>query len=240
MTMIFTLTYILLAGILIQNFYTHFFSEKRNYFSFDDRRFTDDDYLKVQNLGIGKIERIFLIIMLVLSLMALSIHLFFDPVLSIWAIVSVVGMLLILNVIVDLKLYTVTYSKSHLLMAGFWLVIIIGGLVAFWNQSVDDVDVEFDTDGIAINDEPPIPFDDIDRVEMTSEAPEIPFNHNLFGTHLQLHGFIEGEEALYDMNIEDRTSDMLVVVTGNIRIYLNDRNGSTTNEWYENLKEKTE
>lgn len=240
MTMIFTLTYTLLAGILIQNFYTHFFSEKRNYFSFDDRRFTDDDYLKVQDLGIGKIERIFLNIMLVLSLIALSIHLFFDPVLSIWAIASVVAMLMILNVIVDLKLYTVTYSKSHLFMAGLWLVIIIGGLVAFWNQSVNDVDIGFEKDGIAINDETPIFFDEIDRVEMTSEAPEIPFNHNLFGTHLQLHGFMEGEEALYDMNIEDRTSDMLVIVTGNIHTYINDRDDSTTNEWYENLKEKTE
>lgn len=238
--MIFTLTYILLAGILIQNFYTHFFSEKRNYFSFDDRRFTDDDYLKVQDLGIRKIERIFLIIMLVLSLAALSIHLFLDPVLSIWAIALVVGMLLLLNVIVDLKLYTVTYAKSHLFMAGLWLAIIIGGLVIFLNQSINDVDIEVETAGVSINGEPAIPFDDIDRVEMASGAPEIPFNHNLFGTHLQLHGFIEGEEALYDMNIEDRTNDMLVIVTGNIHTYINDREESTTRKWHETLKKKME
>ncbi|TVT28267.1 hypothetical protein FO441_07600 [Salinicoccus cyprini] len=193
--MIFTLIYILFAGLLLKSFHTRYISEKRKYFSFDDRRFTDDDYLKVQDLNIGRLEGIFLFIMLGVLLLALGVHLFIDPVLSVWLIGLFLAAMLLLSLIVDLKLHTVTYDRSHLVMAVIWFGVIAGIFIFLFARGTEDVDVVFeDTHASMLPDHIGYAYEEIERIEMVDAMPEIPFNHNVLGTLNQRHGsFSKGD-----------------------------------------------
>lgn len=241
MTMIFVLIYILLAGLLIKSFYTHYISERRKYFSFDDRRFTDDDYLKVQDLNIEKLERIFLFFMLFLFLLALGVHLFVDPVLSIWLIALFVSSMLTLSLIVDIRLYTISYDRSHLVMSVIWGAIIAAIFIFLYMRGMSDVDMTFETDrAVMMPADISYEYAEIDAVELVSSLPEIPFNHNVLGTIGQRHGsFTEGED-FYSLNVEDQSADILLIEIEGVQIYLNDADEAVTNEWHETLKERTE
>src|SRR5690625_7341626 len=98
--MIITIAFILFGGQLIKSFYTHYISEKRKYFSFDDRRFTEDDYMKVQDLNIGGLERVFLYIMFAIYAGALLLHRFLSAILSICLLVDFFSFLLRLHVLI--------------------------------------------------------------------------------------------------------------------------------------------
>lgn len=236
--MIFTFTFILLAGLLIKSFYTHYISEKRKYFSFDDRRFTDDDYLKVQDLNIGSIERIFLYIMLFLYIIALLVHLFINPVWSIWIVALFVSAMLTLSIIVDLKLYTVSHDKSHLVMVGIWTIVIIAVFVFLFIRSINEVDIAFESDGVGVTGQDyMIPYEDINSVDMTAETPDIPFNHIVLGFGGHMHGsFVKDDSAVSVVAVEDQSQEMILIDTGQGPVYVNDEDPETTATWFDELQ----
>lgn len=239
--MIFTLMYILFAGLLLKSFHTRYISEKRKYFSFDDRRFTDDDYLKVQGLNIGRLEGIVLFIMLALLVLALGIHLFIDPVLSIWLLGIFVAVMMLLSLIVDLKLYTVAYDRSHLIMAIIWFGVIVGVFIFLFARGTEDVDMVFENEYASM-----LPghigyaYDEIEHVEMVSTLPDIPFNHNVLGTLNQRHGSFSEGEVFYSLNIEDLRNEMIMIIRGNVHTYINDGDETVTRAWYDNFKANIE
>ncbi|GAB3067008.1 hypothetical protein ACFOU0_00200 [Salinicoccus sesuvii] len=239
--MIFTLIYILFAGLLLKSFHTRYISEKRKYFSFDDRRFTDDDYLKVQSLHLGRLENVFLFIMLVLLLLALGIHIFVDPVLSIWILGAFVATMMLLSLIVDFKLYTVTYDRSHLIMAIIWSGVVVGIFIFLFARSTADVDMTFEEGYANVTPgEVEYEYDEIEDVRMISTVPDIPFNHNVFGTLHQRHGYFAEGGAHHFLNIEDTRSEMVMIKKGETHIYVNDAENAVTRAWYENLRTNIE
>ncbi|HIW13716.1 MAG TPA: hypothetical protein H9891_11245 [Candidatus Salinicoccus stercoripullorum] len=240
--MIITIAFILFGGQLIKSFYTHYISEKRKYFSFDDRRFTEDDYMKVQDLNIGGLERVFLYIMFAIYAGALLVHLFLSPILSIWLLGAFFSCILLLSVIVDLKLYTIAYDKTHIIMAVIWLVMIIGIFGFLTMASINDSDMSFETDEFTLASlDYGIPYDDIESVEMTDTAPQIPSNHLVLGVGGHLHGtFIESAANVYRLDIEDKGQPMIHLKTVNMDIYINDSDAGTTKTWFEELSSRTE
>lgn len=240
--MIITIAFILFAGQLIKSFYTHYISEKRKYFSFDDRRFTDDDYLKVQDLNIGRLERTFLYIMLAIYVAALLVHLFLSPILSIWLLGAFFSSILLLSMIVDLKLYTVAHDRTHIIMAVVWLVMIIGIFGFLTMASVNDSDMSFEADGFTLASlDYGIPYDDIESVEMTGTVPKIPSNHLVMGAGGHLHGtFIEDGADVSRLDIEDTGQPILHIKTVNMDIYINDSDAGTTETWFEELSSRAQ
>ncbi len=240
--MIITIAFILFAGQLIKSFYTHYISDKRKYFSFDDRRFTDDDYLKVQDLKIGQLERIFLYIMLAIYVSALLVHIFISPILSIWLLGIFFSSILLLSLLVDLKLYTVAYDKSHIIMAVIWLVMIIGIFGFLTMASINESNIAFDEDEFNLSSlDYGIPYDEIESVEMTDSAPEIPYNHLVMGIGGHLHGtFIEGSANVNRLDIEDENQPMILIDTTNMDIYINDKDSGVTESWFEELDSRAE
>ncbi|KKK33365.1 hypothetical protein WN59_11460 [Salinicoccus sediminis] len=240
--MIITIAFILFAGQLIKSFYTHYISEKRKYFSFDDRRFTDDDYLKVQDLNIGRLERTFLYIMLVIYVAALLVHLFLSPILSIWLLGAFFSSILLLSMIVDLKLYTVAHDRTHIIMAVIWLVMIIGIFGFLTMASINDSDMSFEADEFNLASlDYGIPYDDIESVEMTDGTPEIPSNHLVMGAGGHLHGtFIEGRANVSRLDIEDTGQPLIYIKTVNMDIYINDSDAGTTETWFEELSSRAQ
>lgn len=240
--MIITIAFILFAGQLIKSFYTHYISEKRKYFSFDDRRFTDDDYLKVQDLNIGRLERTFLYIMLVIYVAALLVHLFLSPILSIWLLGAFFSSILLLSMIVDLKLYTVAHDRTHIIMAVIWLVMIIGIFGFLTMASINDSDMSFEADEFNLASlDYGIPYDDIESVEMTGTVPEIPSNHLVMGAGGHLHGtFIEGRANVSRLDIEDTGQPLIYIKTVNMDIYINDSDAGTTETWFEELSSRAQ
>ncbi|WP_246153245.1 hypothetical protein [Salinicoccus hispanicus] len=233
--------YILFAGLLLKSFHTHYISDKRKYFSFDDRRFTDDDYLKVQDLNIGRLEGIFLFTMLGLLLLALGVHLFIDPVLSIWFLGIFVAVMMLLSLIVDLKLYTVAHDRSHLVMAVIWLAVILGIFIFLFARGTEDVDMIFeDTHARMLPADIGYAYEEIESVEMVTATPDIPFNHNVLGTLSQRHGSFSEGQTFYSLNIEDLGNEMIVIVRGDVHTYINDKDETVTREWYETLQESIE
>ncbi|WP_020006711.1 hypothetical protein [Salinicoccus albus] len=239
--MVFTLIFILLAGLLIKSFYTHYISEKRKYFSFDDRRFTDDDYLKVQDLNIGSIERVFLYVMLALYILALGVHLFINPVWAVWIAALFVSTMLTLSIVVDLKLYTVSYDKSHLVMVAIWAIVIIALFVFLFIRSINDVNLAFEDDGVNLTGQDyMIAYEDINSVEMTDELPDIPFNHIVLGVGGHLHGsFVKEGEAFSIMAVEDQSQEMIRIDTAQGPVYVNDKDPQTTASWFDDLQAAT-
>src|SRR5699024_9548478 len=120
--MIITIAFILFGGQLIKSFYTHYISEKRKYFSFDDRRFTEDDYMKVQDLNMGGLELVFLYIVFDIYARALLVQPSLSPIVLIWLLCAFFSLFLLLSVIVDLTLYPIAYDQTHIIMAVIWLV----------------------------------------------------------------------------------------------------------------------
>ena len=240
--MIITIAFILFAGQLIKSFYTHYISEKRKYFSFDDRRFTDDDYLKVQDLNIGRLERVFLYIMLTVYVAALLVHLFLNPILSIWLLGAFFSCILLLSVLVDLKLYTVAHDRTHIIMAVIWMVMIIGIFGFLTMASVNDSDISFEADEFTLTSlDYGIPYDDIESVEMTDDAPEIPSNHLVLGVGGHLHGtFIEGGASVSRLDIEDKDQPIIHIKTVDMDIYINDSDAGTTEAWFEKLSSQAQ
>lgn len=240
--MIITIAFILFAGQLIKSFYTHYISEKRKYFSFDDRRFTDDDYVKVQDLKIGRLERTFLYIMLAIYVAALLVHLFLSPILSIWLLGAFFSSILLLSMIVDLKLYTVAHDRTHIIMAVVWLVMIIGIFGFLTMASVNDSDMSFEADGFTLASlDYGIPYDDIESVEMTGTVPKIPSNHLVMGAGGHLHGtFIEDGADVSRLDIEDTGQPILHIKTVNMDIYINDSDAGTTETWFEELSSRAQ
>ncbi|WP_017547701.1 hypothetical protein [Salinicoccus carnicancri] len=240
--MIITIAFILFAGQLIKSFYTHYISEKRKYFSFDDRRFTDDDYLKVQDLNIDRLERTFLYIMLAVYVAALLAHLFLNPILSIWLLGAFFSCILLLSMIVDLKLYTIGHDRTHIIMAVIWLAMIIGIFGFLTMASVKDSDISFEADEFTLASlDYGIPYGDIESVEMTDGVPEIPSNHLVMGAGGHLHGtFIEGGANMSRLDIEDKGQPIVHIKTVHMDIYINDSDAGKTETWFEELSSRTE
>lgn len=240
--MIITIAFILFAGQLIKSFYTHYISEKRKYFSFDDRRFTDDDYLKVQDLKIGQLERIFLYIMLAIYIAALLVHLFISPVFSIWLLGLFFSSILLLSLLVDLKLYTIARDKSHIIMAVIWLVMIIGIFGFLSMASINESNITFDENEFNLSSlDYGIPYEDIEGVEMRDTVPEIPYNHLVLGIGDHLHGtFLEGTTNVNRLDIEDKSQPIIYINTVSMNIYINDKDAQVTENWFEELRSKVE
>lgn len=240
--MIITIAFILFAGQLIKSFYTHYISEKRKYFSFDDRRFTDDDYLKVQSLNIRQLERTFLYIMLAIYVAALLVHLFVSPIISIWILGVFFSSILLLSLLVDLKLYTVSYDKTHIIMAVIWLVMITGIFIFLTMASINDVNIAFEEEEFNLSSlDYGISYKDIENVEMMGDVPDIPYNHLILGIGGHLHGtFLEGSTNVNKLDIEDKSHPMIYINTESMNIYINDKDPKVTENWFEELDSQME
>lgn len=125
------LLFVLVLGLLIKFSMTTFVSKERLHFSFDERRYFSDEkaIAKIMRLNLIKIERIFLIAMAILFLIAAIIFFIGIINLSIWLLVGVVILQLILNIVVDFRLYTAFYDKSNLVMMVIWVGVIIGLII---------------------------------------------------------------------------------------------------------------
>lgn len=118
---------ILFAGLVLKGFYTHFFSKTRRYFSFDERRYTqdEDNLLKLQSLNIRDLERIFLILMAITHILAVFLYGIGSGELSVWVLATVLVWQLLLSSIIDFRLYKAFYDRAHLVMAVIWIIAIV-------------------------------------------------------------------------------------------------------------------
>ncbi|CAM4178372.1 hypothetical protein [Lacicoccus alkaliphilus] len=120
------LLFVLFAGLIFKSFHTHYISKRKRYFSFDDSRYTgEDDFLKISELNIRQLERIFLYLMLATYLAALAIFIFTDSEMAIWVLATVLAWQFVLSAFVDLKLYSAFHDKGHLFMVAVWLLLIV-------------------------------------------------------------------------------------------------------------------
>lgn len=120
------LLFVLFAGLILKSFHTHYISKTKRYFSFDDRRYTgEDDFLKISELNIKQLERIFLYLMLVTYILALVIFIFTGSEVAIWVLATVLAWQFVLSALVDLKLYSAFHDKGHLFMVVVWIALII-------------------------------------------------------------------------------------------------------------------
>ena len=125
------LLFILVAGLLIKFTMTTFFNKDRLHSSFDERRYFSDEkaIAKIMRLQLVKIERIFLVIMIIVFLAGAAIFFSGNIVLGVWLLISVIILQLIMNIITDFRLYTAVYDKANLVMTFIWLVLIAGLIV---------------------------------------------------------------------------------------------------------------
>jgi hypothetical protein len=134
---VYILLFVLFAGLIIKSYYTHFFSKKRRYFSFDETRYTEeDDFLKIEQLNIKILERVFLLLMTTAYIVSLILLVSSQENLSIWLLATVLALQFLLTCMIDFKLYIAFYDKSHLVLSIIWLVAIV---IVFFGASKIEV-----------------------------------------------------------------------------------------------------
>lgn len=125
------LLFVLVLGLLIKFAMTTFFNDERLHFSFDERRYFSDEkaIAKIMRLNLVKIERIFLSVMTVLFIIGAIIFFMGNVTLGIWLLIGVIILQLVLNIVIDFRLYTAFYDKSNLVMTIIWIGLIIGLII---------------------------------------------------------------------------------------------------------------
>lgn len=121
------LLFVLVAGLLIKFAATSFFDQDRIHFSFDERRYFNDEeetIAKIMRLNLVTKERIFLIIMTVTYLASLIIYFSGNITLGLSVLILVLILQLILNIMTDFLLYTAFYDKANLVMIVIWIILI--------------------------------------------------------------------------------------------------------------------
>lgn len=125
------LLFVLVLGLLIKFAMTTFLNDERLHFSFDERRYFSDEkaIAKIMRLKLVNIERIFFSVMTVLFIVGAIIFFTGNITLGIWLLIGVIILQLILNIVIDLRLYSAFYDKSNLFMTIIWLGLIIGLII---------------------------------------------------------------------------------------------------------------
>src|SRR5690625_4295254 len=117
------LLFVLVLGLLIKFAMTTFLNDERLHFSFDERRYFSDEkaIAKIMRLKLVNIERVFLSVMTVLFIVGAIIFFTGNITLGIWLLIGVIILQLILNIVIDFRLYTAFYDKSNLVMTITWI-----------------------------------------------------------------------------------------------------------------------
>lgn len=125
------LLFVLVLGLLIKFAMTTFLNDERLHFSFDERRYFSDEkaIAKIMRLKLVNIERIFLSVMTVLFIVGAIIFFTGNITFGIWLLIGVIILQLILNIVIDLRLYSAFYDKSNLIMTIIWVGLIIGLII---------------------------------------------------------------------------------------------------------------
>lgn len=126
------LLFVLIAGLLIKFTATSFFDQDRIHFSFDERRYFNDEeetIAKIMRLKLVSKERIFLIIMTLVYITSLVLYFSGNISLGLGALILVLILQLCLNIMTDFLLYTAFYDKANLIMIIIWIVMIVAVMV---------------------------------------------------------------------------------------------------------------
>lgn len=126
------LLFVLIAGLLIKFTATSFFDQDRIHFSFDERRYFNDEeetIAKIMRLKLVSKERIFLIIMTLVYITSLVLYFSGNISLGLGALILVLILQLCLNIMTDFLLYTAFYDKANLIMIIIWTVMIVAVMV---------------------------------------------------------------------------------------------------------------
>lgn len=121
------LLFILVAGLLIKFAATSFFDQDRIHFSFDERRYFNDEeetIAKIMRLNLVKKERMFFIVMTLVFITSIILYFSGNITLGLSALVLVIILQLLLNIMTDFLLYTAFYDKANLVMIAIWLILI--------------------------------------------------------------------------------------------------------------------
>lgn len=120
------LLFVLFGGLITKSVYTHFFSKKKRYFAFDESRYTEEeDFLKISQLNIKMLERVFLIIMILTYITSVVMLVTGFESQSIWVLATVLVWQFILSSIIDFRLYTAFHDKSHLFLSVIWVLAVV-------------------------------------------------------------------------------------------------------------------
>ncbi|WP_026865744.1 hypothetical protein [Jeotgalicoccus marinus] len=126
------LLFVLVAGLLIKFATTSFFDQDRIHFSFDERRYFNDEketIAKIMRLNLVKKERIFFIVMTLVYITSIILYFSGNITLGLSALVLVIILQLLLNIMTDFLLYTAFYDKANLFMIAIWLVLIAAVII---------------------------------------------------------------------------------------------------------------
>ncbi|MCG1010344.1 hypothetical protein J4760_09975 [Salinicoccus sp. ID82-1] len=228
-------------AFIIQAFQMHFISRRRSYFSFDDASFTEQQLVQIEDSWIIELEKFTIFLSFGIFLTAVVCHLLIDPVNAVWLIISIYAIMLLLLGISNYKVYQVTAKKKYLWQSVWPLLSIPVIIYLMLTLSVKAVDVQFEDHTIMISDESrEIHFSEIDELEMVSDEPSIPVDNRVSGIGGHLHGDYTVVDKLYTLHIEDRSSEMIRLVTNNHYRYINSSDDATTSRWYEELKQRIE
>src|SRR5699024_576846 len=147
-----------------------------------------------------------------------------------------------LTAMVERRLCTIADDQTHVIMAVIWLVMIIGIFGFLTMASINDSDMSFETDEFTLASlDYGSPYDDIESVEMTDTAPQIPSNHLVMGERGQLNDpFIDSTAKMNRLDSADKSQQMIHLKTVNMDIYINDSDAGTTKTWFEELSSRTE
>ncbi|MFC3419548.1 hypothetical protein ACFOLA_08685 [Salinicoccus hispanicus] len=226
---------------IIQAFYTHFISNKRSYFSFDDAVFTEQELVELEDSWIEILERFSIFLMFGIFLVAVVYHLYVDPVNAIWFIVSIYVIMLALLAVINYKVYRITTLNKYLWHSVWPMLGVPVIIYLMLTLGVKAVDIHFEEHAITISDERwEIQFSEIDELEMVSDEPSIPVDNRVSGIGAHLHGDYTIDDKLYTLHIEDRSSEMIRLVTNNHYRYFNSGDTALTSRWYEELKQRIE
>ena len=125
------LLFVLVGGLLIKFFTISFLNKERMHFSFDERRYFNDEksLAKVMRMKLQVKERVFFVVMIVLYLAAIIVYFSGNNEFGIWLLMSVVILQLVMNMVTDFSLYRTFYDKANLVMLVIWLFAIVGVVV---------------------------------------------------------------------------------------------------------------
>ena len=126
------LLFVLVAGLLIKFAATSFFDQDRIHFSFDERRYFNDEeetIAKIMRLNLVKKERIFFIVMTLVFITSIILYFSGNITLGLSALVLVIILQLLLNIKTDFLLYTAFYDKANLVMIAIWLILIAAVII---------------------------------------------------------------------------------------------------------------
>ncbi|MCK1975647.1 hypothetical protein LNK15_01080 [Jeotgalicoccus huakuii] len=126
------LLFVLVAGLLIKFAATSFFDQDRIHFSFDERRYFNDEeetIAKIMRLNLVMKERIFFIVMTLVYITSIILYFSGNITLGLSALVLVIILQLLLNIMTDFLLYTAFYDKANLVMIVIWIILIAAVII---------------------------------------------------------------------------------------------------------------